>query len=88
MAFRSGLMEPYTKANGLKIKLKVKVHSGMPKETYTQVNSRLIKQMDSVYIHMLMALDMKANGSTMFSRAKEKKPGLTELNTLVSTKTE
>ena len=40
------------KATGTTTKPKVGVHSGMQKETYMWVSSKLIRQMDKELIHM------------------------------------
>ena len=65
---------------GYRIKQKVKAPSGMLKETYTLVISKLIKHVDLESTLMSMVVDMKENGLMMCSRAREKKPGSTEQN--------
>lgn len=65
---------------GYRIKQKVKAPSGMLKETYTLVILRPTKLVDLESTRTSMAVGMKENGSMMFSRVKEKKPGLTEPN--------
>ena len=62
MVFSIGQMELTMKVNGNITKLKEKEHFGMLKETFTQDNSKLIKLMALVFIHMLMVQDMKETG--------------------------
>ena len=50
MVFKNGLMAQSMKAIGLKIKLRAKVHFGMPKVTFMLVSSKLIKLVDLEYI--------------------------------------
>jgi len=80
MEFKNGSMAQSTKAIGSKTKQKAKVPSGMLKETYTLVISRLIKHVDLESTLMSMVVAMKENGLMMCSRAREKKPGSTEQN--------
>ena len=63
------------KENGLTTKLKEKELFGMLKETFTQDNLKLIKPMDSEFIHMLTVQDMKATGSMMSKRDKGRRLG-------------
>mgnify|MGYP004110524867 CR=1 FL=1 len=72
---KNGLMEQYMKESGLTTKLKEKEHFGMLKETFTQDNSKLIKLMALVFIHMLMVQDMKETGLMMSKRVKARKLG-------------
>lgn len=63
------------KENGSTTKLKEKELFGMLKETYTRDNSKLIKLMDLVFIHMSMVQDMKETGSMMSKKVKGRKLG-------------
>ena len=47
----------------------------MRKEMYMLVISRLTKQMDMAFIHMLTDLDMKVSGLMMSKKVKGKKHG-------------
>lgn len=88
MAFKSGSMEPFMRAIGSTTKLKAKEHSGTQKEISISATSRLIKLADMVFTLMSTVADTKENGSMMFSKAKEKKPGLMEPNMWVIIKME
>jgi hypothetical protein len=76
------------KVNGSAIRLRGKVLSGMPRVTSILANSRQTKQMALGSIHMSTDLGMRDSGSTMSSRAKERRLGSMEPNTSESTRTE
>ena len=81
--YNTGLMVLIMKDNGVIIKLKVKVLSGMQRVMFIVVNSRTIWQMDTVSIRILMAQNIRENSEMMCKKVMAKKNGSMELNTSV-----
>lgn len=75
MVYNIGLMERIMKANGVIIKLKARVHSGMPRETFTEVSSKTIWRTDMVNTRISMALSIRASSKKMFKKAMVRKNG-------------
>jgi len=75
MVFSTGLMVLITRANGISIRLKVKVLFGMLRETFTGVNSKTIWPMGTESTLTLMEVGTRANSETMSRKAMGKKNG-------------
>ena len=75
MVFNTGLMVPTTKVSGSLTKRKAKVLFGMLKAMFTEVNLRMIWQMDMVSILISTVQNTKANLKMMFKKAMVKKNG-------------
>ena len=76
MVSNIGLMEHIMKANGILIKLKEMVHSGMLKEMCIKESLRMIWLMAMVNILISMEASIKVNSGMMFKKVMEKKNGL------------
>ena len=87
-AFNTGQMELITKVNGTLIKLKVKEHFGMRKETYIEASLETIWPTDMVNILISMAASTKESSKMMSKRGMARKNGLMEQNMLDLIKTE
>ena len=74
------------KATGYKIRPKEKENIAMLKEIFMLVILDRTKLVVLEFIPMLMEVDMKENGSMMFSKVKEKRLGSMELSMLVNIK--
>lgn len=75
MGYKNGWTKQFTKDNGIIIKLKVKEYFGILKVIFILAISETTKQTVSESTSMLTVVVTKANGSTMFNKAKEKKSG-------------
>lgn len=82
MEYNIGLMEHIMKANGVLIKLKDKVLSGMRKEIFIEESLGMIWRMGMANILILMGQNIMENLKMMFKKAMEKKNGLMVLNML------
>ena len=87
-AFNTGQMELITKVNGTLIKLKVKEHFGMRKETYIEASLETIWPTGMVNILISMAASTKESSKMMSKRGMARKNGLMEQNMLDLIKTE
>ena len=71
LEFNHGLMEPNIKVNGITIKLQGKGNFITPVVTYMKENSKMIKQMDMVYLFMKKhLLNMKVTGKMICNMAQ------------------
>jgi hypothetical protein len=75
MVYNIGLTELIMKVNGVIIKLKVRVHSGMLRETFTEVSSKTIWRMDMVNTRISMGLSIRVSLKKMFKKAMARKNG-------------
>ena len=83
-----GLMELNMKDNGMRIKLRVKVHFGMLREMYTKVNFMMTKLTAMVSILTSMEANMKDTGRMICKKVMGVKYGVMELNIQVTIKKE
>ena len=82
MEYSIGLMEHIMKANGVLIRLKDRVLSGMQKEIFIEGNLGMIWLMAMVNILILMDQNIMESLRMMFKKAMEKKNGLMVPNML------
>ena len=79
---KSGQTAHCTKASGWKVKLTVKVDSFTPTETFTRASGKTTKHTERECTDILTEQFIKAIGTKTNSTAKEKRLGLTNLNTM------
>lgn len=84
--YNTGLMVLTTKDSGNSIKRKVKVSSGMLKETCTEVNSETIWPMAMVNTHISMDPNIKESSQMTYKKVTVKKNGLMEQSILAHIK--
>jgi hypothetical protein len=81
MEYSIGLMVLTTKDTGSLAKLRAKVHSGMPREMFTEENSKTTWPTVTENIRTLMDLATKESLKTMCKRVMARKSGSMEPNT-------
>lgn len=72
------------KESGIMVRLSEEENSIMLMEIFTKANGSITKPMASEYISMQRVLDMKDNGKTISSTAKESKSGTRVLSMMAT----